>query len=573
MAVQISDTSKKVYQKEWKDKHAYDKSLNSQQARALQRWAYNNGNFNGADQNANIDGKWGEYSARRAQKVGMNIAKDYSSFTTINGTYVWDPKVGDYVKQNEIVITPQNKASLPKEGNYHPGQITPGWMGAIGVDIHGLSDWERAKREGNGVKIDLNNLTPVQAKDLYNFLKANPNLNEQDWIRSQENLHQRNMNQIEMASVLGTTATSLMTLASGNSAGKGSVRGSTYAPNKLTNGVEKTLDATGRGAQKVENAVQKGQTAVGNVIQKGKTAIGNVAEKIHIPEKLENYVEQAIYPDKITPYSTKPVSPSFWQNFKPKMATYWNNGKEALRNVINPESPLPPPASTRYIDPKRVAMKTGGKFQQGGSIDQQIIQLVQAAQQGNQEAIQQLTQIKQAAEQGDQQALQIMQKIQQIMQQVQSAKLGAALNYIKRIKGECPEGQELVYFKKGGSICKQCVAKQNAKDDDPVKAFKEKCGGKTKKAEKGGPVYSKTRTESKTDGKGASKTKYTRQITDYINDKGKVVSSDTVYSKQQIGLVGDPVRTGPSSSSKGLSRKVYEKNRNLYDSIGSKKKK
>lgn len=512
MAVQISDTSKKVYQKEWKDKHAYDKSLNSRQARALQRWAYNNGNFNGANLNANIDGKWGEYSARRAQKAGMNIAEDYSFFTNANGTYVWDPNVGDYVKQNEIVITPERRPSnIPKEGNYHPGQITPGWTRAVGINIHGLSDDERASREGNGVKIDLNNLTDLQARDLYNFLKANPNLNEQDWVRSQENFHRRNMNQIEAASVLGTTVASLVPLTS-ISAGSGA--GS----------------AAGKAAKSAQNA--------------GKAAIES--------------------------------GRNFWLNFKPRMATYWNNGKEALRNVINPANPVPEPVS-RPLDAANVPIvywhKLGGKFQQGGSIDQQIIQLVQAAQQGDQEAIQQLTQIKQAAEQGDQQALQIMQKIQQIMQQVQSAKLGAVLNYIKRIKGECPEGQELVYFKKGGSICKQCVAKQNAKSEDPVKAFKEKCGGKTKKAEKGGPVYSKTRTESKTSGKGANKTKYTRTITDYVTDKGNVVSSDTVYSKQQIGVPGEPEYKGPSSTATGLRRGIYEKNRDLYNSIGSKKKK
>lgn len=511
MAVQISDTSKKVYQKEWKDKHAYDKSLNSAQARALQRWAYNNGNFNGADQNANIDGKWGEYSARRAQKAGMNIAKDYSSFTNDNGTYVWDPKVGDYVKQNEIVITPEKQSNLPKEGNYHPGQITPGWMGAIGVDIHGLSDYERAKREGNGVKIDLNNLTDLQARDLYNFLNANPNLNEQDWVRSQENLHRRNMNQIEMASVLGTTATSLASVA-----GMGGASGAGSLADKTAKGIQNT----------------------------GKAAVAS--------------------------------GRNFWLNFKPKMATYWNNGKEALRNVINPKSPLPEPASspllydTEVLGPDGVAhitgFKVGGKFQQGGSIDQQLIQLVQAAQQGNQEAIQQLTQIKQAAEQGDQQALQIMQKIQQIMQQAQSAKLGSVLNYIKRIKGECPAGQELVYFKKGGSICKQCVAKQSAKDDDPVKAFKAKCGGKAKKGSEG----IKTETESKVVGKGTNKTKYTRTITHYVGDNG-VAKSDTVYSKQQIGMPGEPEYKGPSSSATGLRKGIYEKNKNLYNSIGKKK--
>jgi len=140
------------------------------------------------------------------------------------------------------------------------------------------------------------------------------------------------------------------------------------------------------------------------------------------------------------------------------------------------------------------------------------------------------------------------------------------LNYIRRIKGECPEGQELVYFKKGGSICKQCVAKQSAKDDDPVKAFKAKCGGKAKKGAEG----IKTEKESKVVGKGANKTKYTRTITHYTGDNG-VAKSDTVYSKQQIGVPGEPEYKGPSSSATGLRRGIYEKNKNLYNSIGKKK--
>ena len=98
-------------------------------------------------------------------------------------------------------------------------------------------------------------------------------------------------------------------------------------------------------------------------------------------------------------------------------------------------------------------------------IQQQIIQLVQAAIQGNQQAAQQIQQIMQAAQQGDQQAIQLAQMIQAIMeqmqqQQVRAAKFGAKLNYIKKLRGLCPEGQEMAYFKKGGQLCKKCVAKQ-----------------------------------------------------------------------------------------------------------------
>ena len=45
---------------------------------------------------------------------------------------------------------------------------------------------------------------------------------------------------------------------------------------------------------------------------------------------------------------------------------------------------------------------------------------------------------------------------QAAQQQTQMAKLGAKLNYIKNIKGECPEGTEKYYFKAGGRICSAC---------------------------------------------------------------------------------------------------------------------
>lgn len=135
-------------------------------------------------------------------------------------------------------------------------------------------------------------------------------------------------------------------------------------------------------------------------------------------------------------------------------------------------------------------------------LQQQIVQLVQAAMQGNQQATQQIQQIMQAAQQGDQQAAQIAQMIQQVAQQMQqqqvrAAKFGAKLNYIKQLKGQCPEGYKMEYYKEGGQLCKKCMKVHQ--DGGEVKQtpntvagqFKmeaAKCGKKMKKREAGGVV-------------------------------------------------------------------------------------
>lgn len=127
-------------------------------------------------------------------------------------------------------------------------------------------------------------------------------------------------------------------------------------------------------------------------------------------------------------------------------------------------------------------------------LQQQIVQLVQAAMQGDQQATQQIQQIMQAAQQGDQQAAQLAQMIQAVaqqlqQQQVQAAKFGAKLNYIKQLRGDCPDGYEMKYFKAGGQLCKQCVVKQKKMEQGgevpsgPVDSFK--CGRKMKKKENG----------------------------------------------------------------------------------------
>lgn len=137
---------------------------------------------------------------------------------------------------------------------------------------------------------------------------------------------------------------------------------------------------------------------------------------------------------------------------------------------------------------QRVQLGQNQFLQQGGAvqnIEQQVTQLVQAAAGGDQKATQQIEQIMQAAQQGDQQAVQIAQIIQKVITTMQQqkgikAKLGAKLDYLRKIKGLCPDGEELVYMKQGGRVCPVCQKKaEKAKDgkklpkQNAVSKFKE----------------------------------------------------------------------------------------------------
>lgn len=104
-------------------------------------------------------------------------------------------------------------------------------------------------------------------------------------------------------------------------------------------------------------------------------------------------------------------------------------------------------------------------------IIQQITQLVDAAQNGDKQALKILQDTKTKAEQGDKQSIAIMQVVEQIMNQKQKAKQGAKLQYLKSLKHQCAEDEELYYYKKGGAVGCGCKKKED--------------GGEIKKAQKG----------------------------------------------------------------------------------------
>ena len=148
----------------------------------------------------------------------------------------------------------------------------------------------------------------------------------------------------------------------------------------------------------------------------------------------------------------------------------------------------------RFNEAKSVSKPA--KKQQGGQLNMNEQELQQAfiqflAQKTGAKTQQELEQvIQQLGEDGLKKAYaEFMQMMQQ--QQVQAAKFGAKINYIRSLRGQCPEGYELQYYKAGGQLCKKCMKKKAMQEggdfpQNPVDQFK--CGRKMKKKELGGDI-------------------------------------------------------------------------------------
>lgn len=135
------------------------------------------------------------------------------------------------------------------------------------------------------------------------------------------------------------------------------------------------------------------------------------------------------------------------------------------------------------------------------NIKKQIVALLAAVQQGDQKATQALQEIMNKAKQGDQKAIALANVIQSVAKEMQQgtnpviARLGAKLNYLRSLKGNCPEGMDIEYYKCGGQVKKKFIKKNacGSKGMAAIKAFKDKCGSKMKKKsckEFGGEIQS-----------------------------------------------------------------------------------
>ena len=121
-------------------------------------------------------------------------------------------------------------------------------------------------------------------------------------------------------------------------------------------------------------------------------------------------------------------------------------------------------------------------FQEGGAMDakQQMQQIFMSylSQKYNTDDINILIQKLQSTpgEQGEtkleDEIIEFKQVLQQQQGEPQMAKDGTKLNYLKQLRGQCPEGTELKYFKEGGTICSKCVKAQSGiKTKKPQKQY------------------------------------------------------------------------------------------------------
>lgn len=169
---------------------------------------------------------------------------------------------------------------------------------------------------------------------------------------------------------------------------------------------------------------------------------------------------------------------------------YTGGQRKALRKALNSGQDIEAIFNQWNQNNQPISYNAEGgllKFQNGGATQDQVMEafkqwVAQKLQDGE----------IQESDLKDQNKLkQLFQLFAKEQQGVQTAMNGAKLNYINQLNGKCPQGTHLSYYRIGGTLCKKCEADAHNESSDPIKAFKQKCGGKVKKKELGGEMDDK----------------------------------------------------------------------------------
>lgn len=125
---------------------------------------------------------------------------------------------------------------------------------------------------------------------------------------------------------------------------------------------------------------------------------------------------------------------------------------------------------------------------ENGIAPEQIFKIAQDAAEKNPEAQRVVSNLMAWAQQNPERLQAIQQGAVAAKAGAVYAKQGTKLQYIKRLRGECPEGYEMQTFRVGGKFCQKCA-----------KIEADKCGGKAKKHENGGeaPLVSEFKNKRK----------------------------------------------------------------------------
>lgn len=448
----------------------------------LQNQMYANGMNGGSVIDNRIDGKWGNQSMTMANNQGWTIGSGGNQLMRGNRIWNWDPNSRSYVEEIS-----------------YPDQI---------------ANWENEDKRAAEDELWYILSDPRQ-REAQNWINrqqaAGKNVGIADWfIMNEANSHSLE-NAIRAGQIEGEFVAGLMLSIAGPEA-LGAL--SKTAGPLLSKAIQATGRGIGKGLSVANDAIEEGVyqgsrlfTEPSKVMGQARSAASSAASRTR--SALTNASNSA----KST---AQKVSNSVKQTGAKAVDAVRNAGqrvsnditssyKNILRRLNQPRPTTSLNRSTPYSSDQPFEefissypnLKNGGqlgKFQEGGSLgDDPITQLVQAFMQQDPQAIQQIQQIYQAAQQGDEQAIQLLQQIQQRAKEMGTpmAKNGTKLNYIQRLRGKCPEGYELEYFKAGGKVCSKCMKKaakankkmENGGSADPgyIKAFKDKCGAKMKK--------------------------------------------------------------------------------------------
>lgn len=169
---------------------------------------------------------------------------------------------------------------------------------------------------------------------------------------------------------------------------------------------------------------------------------------------------------------------------------YTGGQRKALRKALNSGQDVEAIFKQWSQDNQPISYNAEGgllKFEDGGTTKEQVMEdfkkwVTQKLRNGE---------ISESELEDKQKLVQLYQTFKKEQQGVQTAMNGAKLNYINQLNGKCPQGTHLSYYRIGGTLCKKCEADAHNESSDPIKAFKQKCGGKVKKKELGGEVDNK----------------------------------------------------------------------------------
>lgn len=207
-----------------------------------------------------------------------------------------------------------------------------------------------------------------------------------------------------------------------------------------------------------------------------------------------------------------------------KLDNKWGNkSKAALRSILDSYTltgKYPNTQYEQYYEPINDYWNTDtyyakkgaklNKFQKGGQMNEKQIKeaFIQfLAQKSGAKTQQELEKYIQSL--GEEGLKQVQQEFIQLMQQqTQKAAKGAKLNYIRQLAHKCPEGEELYYFKRGGSVGCGCKKKED--------------GGEVTKAQKGDTI---------TKFKNRKKTQIAEEDTIHTKNGVKDLSGKTNYPK------------------------------------------